>query len=289
MTKSIAVVLGLVAVVAISGPAMAFLPVQNGLVSHLRAGAGTGIGPPIVVNWLDQSGNNNDLTQDVANGFGAPMRVAGVLNGRTVVRFGTGGEGVIGDALVNPDGNELPPDADWTLFIVMRSTGYYAPLSTAQAPQEPVGNRAFRFNPHGGGHKIAIGYVGSGEPPLGPIDSNWHVDVVVHDDDTTSFKTGRDSPTLNDSSLAATYEQAALALGRFNFGGTPGWASFEGDIAEVIIFNRELNPTEIDMIGGYLANVRYNLPSDFQWVPEPATMALLGIGGLLVLGRRRAA
>jgi hypothetical protein len=53
------------------------------------------------------------------------------------------------------------------------------------------------------------------------------------------------------------------------------------DIAELLVYDRFLSGSELDSLTGSLG-AKYNL------VPEPMTMGLLGLGGLLILRRRKA-
>lgn len=54
---------------------------------------------------------------------------------------------------------------------------------------------------------------------------------------------------------------------------------FKGDIAEVLVFSTNLSAVDRLSVEDYLIG---------KYIPEPASLALLGLGGLLVLRRRRA-
>jgi len=67
-------------------------------------------------------------------------------------------------------------------------------------------------------------------------------------------------------------------------GGTEHWSApiswLTGDVAEVIIFGRNLSAGEIGQVGQYMA-------ATYGMAPEPATMVLLGLGGVALIARRR--
>jgi len=59
---------------------------------------------------------------------------------------------------------------------------------------------------------------------------------------------------------------------------------FIGDLAELLVYDRALNPAEINAIGSYLGS-KYSLA--FALVPEPSRALLLLLGLPLLLSRRR--
>ena len=82
---------------------------------------------------------------------------------------------------------------------------------------------------------------------------------------------------------------AASAIG---VGHSPGSALFHvGDIAEVILYDSLLSDAEVNNIGAAMA-AEWGIESGYVAsggaVPEPATLALLGLGAVALVMRRRA-
>ena len=73
--------------------------------------------------------------------------------------------------------------------------------------------------------------------------------------------------------------------GHTNLGAPIGYSAWQGDIAEVLVYDRRLSASEFNAVGGYLEQ-KYGLDTVFQPVPEPATWGLMLVGLWAV--RRRA-
>ena len=88
--------------------------------------------------------------------------------------------------------------------------------------------------------------------------------------------------SVNISGSPGIYQlTSALTLGAER---SNGRESFDGDVARILIYDRELTDAELEQVG-YSLSQTYGIPTTF--VPEPTSLALLGLGGLIALRRRR--
>ena len=86
---------------------------------------------------------------------------------------------------------------------------------------------------------------------------------------------------MNRIQLAQSASQNVGANGvPFQIGYVNGFNNvFVGDMAEIIVYNRALTPTE-------LSDVTYALEQTYG-IPEPASAAILAAGGLMLASQRR--
>jgi len=138
-----------------------------------------------------------------------------------------------------------------------------------------------------GASKLADGLFARTTHPVGAAvnwaDEDWHLVTITFGPNGNAdfYVDGAINQTkAGDSSLDR--EKAWSLATLFHFGmemegnvATDGW---NGKLDELAIWNRELSSTEITALYNNGAGVA---------LPEPATMALLGLGGLAVIRRRR--
>jgi hypothetical protein len=101
-------------------------------------------------------------------------------------------------------------------------------------------------------------------------------DTAVHVFGETSTVEGfLDGTSIATASNTGTGNPGAFNLGSYNYGEKD---FFGGDLAEFILYNTVLSSEDIAAVNDYLAA---------KYIPEPTTVALLGLGGLGLLRRKR--
>jgi hypothetical protein len=227
----------------------------------LIAGVVTATNPTDRVNvWLDQSGNTNNAS---SSGTSRPYLVTNVLNSLSVIRFY--GSNYFGTYLNSSITNWTEAEA----FVVLKV-----------ATNKPGATRGlWRMDSSGGGN-------------LYPNTAGEIIDTFASK--STGFKVGSTSQGLTNFHLynplsrqgewairlngAMKYHNATNAIG---LTATPalglGAGGFDGDIAEVLLFNRVLNSTERQGLGNYL-NQRYQLIAVFPQAPSNFTANVLSPG-----------
>jgi autotransporter-associated beta strand protein len=178
--------------------------------------------------WSDKSGNIRDLTQ--GNDDNKPSSVLDAINGRPVVRFD--GNDVIANG--NNFGNP------YSIFTVSRMEG-------SQNRRLITANNNWLLGFWGGNQDVmyAEGWVSADDGP--DPDGNVHFYAATGDGSLTSFYDGN---TLLASNNGGTAGPNGLSLGAFN--NDPGNENSKGDVAEIVIYNRVLEPDERTAVVDYL-------------------------------------
>lgn len=210
-----------------------------------------------VVSWVDRSGNEHHADQ--ADPDKRPTYVASAVNGRGVVRF---------DSEDPQDGNELDIDnsggefdlTDATLFVVLRH-GYDDVSSENLLPVAP-GFFAVRDGGAGADTRVSlhvradaagwgiwngIDFFSTDEPDFGGkgfllVDATWENDVETLRTDGKQVFSGTHPWNENE----------VMHPVRIGWSGNSN-EHFDGDIAEVILFDNALDQTERDAVAEYLA------------------------------------
>jgi hypothetical protein len=219
-------------------------PVTDGLVMHLAADAITGVSNGgTVANWPDLSGyNRHGIQTDFSK---QPKYYTDVLDGKPAVRF----DGV-DDVIWLLDAGAAINLNSLSVFVV----GQFTNLSKFDQYMlsglgDTVPNSRLRIALSKSNNMPIVHYrVGNSvdRPAWSPLaDANFHVYAV--NSQMTGFLDGAEKGT---SANSITAVPPLLNLGAIR--GTSNF--FEGNIAEVIIYNRVLNAEEREKVGIYLSN-----------------------------------
>lgn len=229
---------------------------NDGLSLWLRADRGIISIGSNVVSWEDQSANKfNALTKTTQY----PQLIAQALNGLPIIRF---------NGLNN--GMETPlfssfPGKRGTIAVVVKING----RSTTSGVG--VGNLVSTFHGHGviwqfcaspGKYSFFDGKGAEGFPVSTSVSSEWSIATIMRTDDTSMqvYGGGR-----YEQSISICNNQPDLNALKIGFNGRLGGTAtdsipevFNGDIAEIIIYSRQLSGTELTAVHGYLSK-KYRL------------------------------
>lgn len=253
--------------VNISGTA-ASSPVAAGLKTWLSADAGVATNATgAVTNWADQSGNANDAVQLDENS--APALQANAANGKPVVRF----NGTPQWLEVSDQGTSFLTN-DFSTFAVARFSGSFPALRqnvwSKSSDAGVAGPVDWWFNT---GTGVPFGYrgdgvtfAGAGSGSLGPVLNQVAV-VGMEVTGSNGIMAHFLGSVSNGASVALTNTANAgfpLRIGRRADGGT----QINGDIAEILLYDRVLTEDERTNVTSYLA-AKYNAIQPYNATPPP--------------------
>lgn len=268
------------------------LSVTNGLTLQLKAdgslfqdsGGSTPVTDGSAVGlWQDAAGNVSSANASQATGSLQPTFHNGVLNGKPVVRF----DGA-NDELNIFAGATLLGSAYTTFAVFNLSSIPITGVNGYDNPaiwMNPSGDEGMSFkNPLGTPMVMSYSYPGT---PAQSINTGQFTLAVaklsggVASIQSAGAGSGNEG-TVTSAPGGGVVGGASLLIGmnyQHNYG-------FNGDIAEVLIYDRALTTLEITAVNTYLDN-KYALGLGLTSVPEPSTVALVCGAGFLFLGLRR--
>jgi fibronectin type 3 domain-containing protein len=227
------------------------LPALDKIHVWLRADQGIVENEGYISLWGDQSGNNRNAVQ-LYSYYPSPFWMTNVLNGNPVVSF------TYADSEDLYFGEILSGKSEGEIFAVLKAKG----VNSGQDHYLwNLGNVPTYYPDRNG--KIREGFFSSQEKQIGvpPIDiSQWHIYNL-------SSKKGLFDARFN-GQLYFRADNTTRSYGNKLGGG------FDGDIAEIIIYEKILTDEERDAVGRYLTD-KYgfmNLPD----VPEGLTVKAIG-------------
>jgi len=276
------VVLALGILLVLGGTTQAVSVVTDGLIRHFDASAIQGLsdGDPVSA-WTDLSSNLD------ATAIGTPNYQSTGLKGMPAVQF----EGVMGGANEYFELGDLSALTSGQVFIAFSRTYGTEPWPTwdYSGLWRFGTDQAVHIPAHAGPPPTQIYDSFGSSARKGPINIDdpsaydW-LDGVIY---SASSADGLWTNVLNGVEQYSTASNTVSFETNALLGTSATWANtlFDGDIAELLIFDRVLSDSEEQAVGLYLQQ-KYDISGSY--VPEPGTIALLALGTVLLRRKRRA-
>ena len=235
-----------------------------------------------VTTWPDRSGYGKDAQQ--SNAAIQPSFATNALNGQPVVHFDDGTP----ERMSMNDHAALVSDRQ-TIFVVGQhqlfdtdlllssSYAYTVPASFAALKQRSVASfvppEVLSLAATNAGPQIELSSNGvndlaqvrdssdNSQSVTTPANSNYHLQVLGWgaDDSLRYYRDGVLIGTIIGADLQPTLHQSTVLGASSSDTTPPAPEHLDGNLAEVIIFNRDLNSAEREQVENYLSD-RYNLP-----------------------------
>ena len=242
-----------------------------------------------VALWRDKSGNNNHAVAWVGSTPSVPTYTTSALGGKSALTF-NGSQGL--------SNGTYAWSSSVNIFAVVSANswssanGYTYVLTSAEPNYAGIALTGSAYDGWNANEVLAFGnnWPSPASPrvnaPFGTL-SNGQAAIL----DVSLSSTVADI-ALNGSLLTPTYQSLGASLSSrtgFNVAGNAlGEQAWQGNIAELVIFNRVLSDSEANEVGSYLQD-KYGITGAYAIVPEPSSLGLLLLGGgaVLLLRRRR--
>ena len=245
-----------------------------------------------VALWRDKSGNNNHAVAWVGSTPSVPTYTTSALGGKSAVTF-NGSQGLNNLTYAWPtavnifavvSANSWSSANGYTYVLSSKPASYYAGIAlTGGAYDGWNANEVLAFGNNW--NSTPTPSTPRVNAPFGTL-SNGQAAIL----DVSLSSTVADI-ALNGSLLTPTFQginNEVFPKTGFNVAGNPnGEQAWQGNIAELVIFNRVLSDSEANEVGSYLQD-KYGITGAYA-IPEPSSLGLLLLGGgaVLLLRRRR--
>lgn len=203
-----------------------------------------------IAAWADKSGNNNNAIQSTLGN--RPTYKTNILNGKSVLSFDCAAYNTLVVDIVN----SIPQNASVTVFVLAKINNYSTSGGARKAISFKGGVGAL-----GWAASVNVSYtLGNGVrfTKLGVADTVLPIPIL--DDKSYSlltfkFDSSFDCSSYNNGDLRSFVASAADCLtGNREFiigGGVNSTESWDGNIAEVLVYDEELTDDEIIKVSGY--------------------------------------
>jgi hypothetical protein len=204
-----------------------------------------------VATVSDLSGAGNILTQATAGV--RPLYITNILNGRAILRF-DGTDDLLASAASFGSNNTLSGDCEASVFVVYRKSAStkghilgWGDVNVANASFGVYDDGSIRAWAFAGGQVFYFSSFGT----TSFIVREFHKSAGAINTTSISIRNGAsDAAGGSASSTPAVDGSQLFCLGRWANSG----AYFQGDVAEVVIYNRKLTAAEQSQVRGYLNN-----------------------------------
>jgi hypothetical protein len=265
---------------ALLGTQAADAGVVLGAAQWLEADVGvTTDGSGNVTNWADQSGNGHDATQ--SDSSVRPAFISNGLNGLPVIRFNGAGDflGITGQVLTSQqftimavvndtrgsgDGSFREAYSNWS------GTTFDKSVFLGTTGQNPV---SARFTDDMGGSTDP----NHNQTGVGVISNPGTHFIFTGVSDVSDASIYQNANLIADHGSALSTRDLSSTDGPYNIGTQGGFEFWQGDIAEILVYDRALTASELQSNWDYLDQkfaIQTPLPSSFVM-----SAVLLGMAG----------
>jgi len=270
--------LGLSALFLGASISQATLTITNDLTAWFKADAIVGLSDGgLIGTWLDSSASSLNISQNIT--ISMPTWQSNILNANPVVRFDGSTQSLIRSDVLGA--NFLASNAGTFYFVLRNDT-----LSSGQDFLQWGGGegQVEFFSQDGGADKLV--YFNHGILPRstavpGNWESSFHLIEFYRSGPTGNIQL--DYTNLYNSSTAFSDLTNLNSNYTLNVGGA---GFFDGDIAEILIYDIALSSTERDSVYTYL-NDKYFAGGLAGPVPEPAEVLYALVLALMLAGYKR--